>query len=116
MRDFVGAVRAGFSKYADFTGRASRPEFWYFVLFGVLTQLVMRILLSGDRRTTNIGALVAALPLILPYLAVGARRLHDTGRSGWWQLIKVVPLMGSIALIVLFSIRGDAGSNRFGPM
>jgi uncharacterized membrane protein YhaH (DUF805 family) len=93
---FQESIRACLTKYADFSGRASRPEFWWFVLFVLLVTLAL---------TTIIPVLgnVFGLAMLLPQLAVGARRLHDTGRSGWWQLLLLVPVAGLIGLIILWA-------------
>ena len=112
---FGDAVRGAFSKYAVFDGRATRPEFWWFVLFSFLVQLagamVDGFLLSGT--LFGPGTLLG-LALFLPTITVTARRLHDTDLSGWWQLIAFVPAIGAIALIVLCCRRGTPDANRFG--
>ncbi|HQU47960.1 MAG TPA: DUF805 domain-containing protein [Casimicrobiaceae bacterium] len=107
-------------KYADFGGRSRRSEYWYFVLFVVLIEIVLmgveRVLGLGSG-SHGYGALsgLFALAMFIPHLAVGARRLHDTGRSGWWLLIGFVPIIGFIVLIVFFVQDGTPGSNAFGP-
>ena len=88
------SIRTCFNKYADFNGTASRPEFWWFMLFIFLVGAALSLVsntLSG----------LFYLAVLLPTLAVGARRLHDTGRSGWWQLLLIVPF-GVIVLIVFW--------------
>lgn len=114
--DFKTAVTACLSKYATFTGRAGRPEYWYFFLFALLvhfgTAIVDAVLFRGSFGPLNA---IATLLLMLPLLAVGVRRLHDTGRAGWWMLLLLIPLIGSIVLIVWFCGRGEAQANRFGP-
>ena len=107
---FVDAINSCFRQYVGFSGRASRSEFWWFMLFGFLVGAAASIV---DPRNT-IGGLIS-LALLLPTLAVSARRLHDTGRSGWWLLIALVPIAGLIVLIVFFVMRGDPGVNRHGP-
>ena len=89
--NFGQAISVCLSKYATFTGRASRPEFWWFFLFQILISLAASML--GD----VINGLVA-LGLLLPALAVGTRRLHDIGKSGWWQLITLT-VIGLLILI-----------------
>jgi len=106
---FIDAINSCFRQYVGFNGRASRPEFWWFMLFSFLVGAAAAIV---DPRGT-VGALIS-LALLLPTLAVGARRLHDTGRSGWWLLIALVPIAGLIVLIVFFVLRGDPGVNRHG--
>lgn len=95
--NFGESINVCFKKYADFNGRAARPEFWWFFLFTFLIQLVVGVVGLGQ----IISGLIS-LALILPSLAVGARRLHDTNRSGWWQLIVLIPLIGFIVLIVFW--------------
>ncbi|WP_338589666.1 DUF805 domain-containing protein [Shewanella khirikhana] len=96
MEYFIGALK----KYADFTGRARRKEYWMFVLFYLIFYLVT-VGIDMALGTTFIAA-IFSLGLLLPSLAIGARRLHDTGRSGWWQLLYFIPLIGAIVLLVFF--------------
>jgi uncharacterized membrane protein YhaH (DUF805 family) len=96
---FTEAIRDGFSKYATFTGRSSRPAYWWFWLFGVLVTLVAEgidLALSTDFLLSGI----VSLALLLPTLAVAVRRLRDAGHSTWWLLIVFVPVIGAIVLIV----------------
>ncbi|WP_075291052.1 DUF805 domain-containing protein [Pararhizobium arenae] len=111
---FGDAASTAFSKYAVFSGRASRSEFWWFTLFNFLVNIVASLvdLLIGTEFISAISALV----LLLPALAVGVRRLHDTDRSGWWILLGLVPLIGIIVLIVWYATEGTRGDNRFGPI
>jgi uncharacterized membrane protein YhaH (DUF805 family) len=107
--DFKQSVlRCVRDKYADFNGRASRPEFWWFALFCCLVALVFNVL-----RLEMIGML-ANLALLLPSLAVGARRLHDMGKSGWFQLVWLIPLVGWAVLIYWLVQPSVAGSNEYG--
>ena len=98
---FGESIRTCFSKYVDFNGVASRSEFWWFILFVFIVGLVLNIV---DRVLGTAAVLYAlfVLAVLLPYLAVGARRLHDTGRSGWWWLISLIPVIGTIVLIVFW--------------
>ena len=89
--NFGQAISSCLSKYATFTGRASRPEFWWFFLFQILISLAASMLSEA------INGLVA-LGLLLPALAVGTRRLHDVGKSGWWQLL-MLTVIGFLVLI-----------------
>lgn len=104
---FAESIKLCFSKYADFNGRAKRPEFWWFALFIFLVSAALGIaseMVSG----------IFGLATIVPYLAVGARRLHDTNRSGWWQLIGIIPVIGWIVLIVFLTQEGESADNQFG--
>ena len=106
-------------KYATFTGRARRKEFWFFQLFVLLIGLVLSLadrmlgLFSDDMGFGLLGA-VFSLAMFLPNLAVSVRRLHDTDRSGWWLLLCFLPIIGIIVLIVFFVLDGTRGTNRFG--
>jgi len=103
------------SKYATFSGRATRSEYWWFTLFSFVVQIGLMIV-SGILNSSFllIAYLVIFLATIIPATAVTVRRLHDTDRSGWWILLSLVPL-GFIVLIVWFASRGTQGTNRFGP-
>jgi uncharacterized membrane protein YhaH (DUF805 family) len=98
---FQDSIQVCFRKYADFTGRASRSEYWWFFLFIVLVSAALSYVsnaLSG----------IFAIGTLLPSLAAATRRLHDTGRSGWWQLIWLVPFIGWIWLIILLAQEGTS--------
>jgi uncharacterized membrane protein YhaH (DUF805 family) len=108
-------------KYADFGGRARRKEYWMFALFNVLIYIAIlifsAILGSIDNSLALIGSLllvVYALAIFVPSLAVAVRRLHDTGRSGWWFLIAFVPVVGGIILLVFTVQDGVPGENEYG--
>jgi uncharacterized membrane protein YhaH (DUF805 family) len=114
--NFTEAVTSGFQNYANFSGRNQRSAFWYWVLFCVIAAIVLGLVDSaifGDGTPVLSG--LFSLATLIPYLAVGARRLHDTDRSGWWQLLLFIPLIGIIVLIVWWASRGTPGPNRFGP-
>jgi uncharacterized membrane protein YhaH (DUF805 family) len=104
---FFDAIKICFVKYVDFTGRASRSEFWYFVLFVAVAELGLFVLY----RPLAFAFVIAA---ILPRLSVAARRLHDIGRSGWWLLLGFLPVIGWIALGIWYCQSGDEHANRFG--
>jgi len=106
-------------KYAMFKGRARRKEYWYFVLFNILITIVLGAidgvtgLFSPD---AGIGLLsgLYSLAVLIPSIAVSARRLHDTNRSGWWLLISLVPLIGAIVLLIFMVLDSQAGKNQYG--
>ncbi|MYH57476.1 MAG: DUF805 domain-containing protein [Boseongicola sp. SB0675_bin_26] len=116
---FTQAVKTCFRKYADFSGRATRPEWWYFFLFCILVQLALGFAEGLFRDLSNphddaILPVLFYLAILLPSLAVGARRLHDIDRSGWWQLVWVVPVLGWILLLYWYVKPGTKSENRFG--
>jgi len=100
-------------KYADFTGRARRTEFWMFYLFSFLVSLGLGIVEAIFGGPGILGGLYG-LVVLLPSLAVSVRRLHDTGRSGWWLLIFLIPLIGVIVLLVFAVQEGQRGDNAYG--
>lgn len=110
---FGDAVRSVLTQYTGFSGRARRSEYWYFLLFSFLVSTVASMI-DAALHSVVLGLLVT-LGLILPSLAVGVRRLHDIGRSGWWLLIALIPLVGAIVLIVFACTDSQPGPNRFGP-
>ena len=101
-------------KYAEFSGRARRKEFWMFVLFNFLVNIAVGIV-DGILGTNGALGGLYSLAVLIPSLAVAARRLHDTDRSGWWQLIALIPLIGVIILLVFVCSDSKPGENRFGP-
>lgn len=108
--NMIEAVKAVFSNYATFSGRARRSEYWWFVLFNIIVAVVLALVMGGN----NLANSLWSLAVLLPSLAVGARRLHDIDRTGWWLLISFIPVIGLIVLIVFFATKGTAGPNRFG--
>ena len=105
-------------KYAEFSGRARRKEYWMFFLFNFLIGCGLAILeltlgLAGGLYGPL--TLLYSLAVLVPGLAVTVRRLHDTGRSGWWLLIGFVPLLGAIVLLVFMLTDGQPGPNQYGP-
>jgi len=104
--DFVTAVKTCFAKYADFSGRASRSEYWWFVLFEVIVLVVAQLIHQYVYA-------IAALGLLLPALAAGARRLHDIGKSGWFLLLGIIPLV-NFYLLYLMVQPSDPAANNFG--
>lgn len=123
-------------RYAEFTGRSRRREYWLFVVFLVIGFIILGMLdtmlgLGGSASSwhsasgSRVGAgasfnggvltIIFWLATLVPSLAVGVRRLHDTDRSGWWLLIALIPLIGGIVLLVFTLLEGTRGPNRFGP-
>jgi uncharacterized membrane protein YhaH (DUF805 family) len=107
-------------KYAVFEGRAQRKEYWFFVLFSILISIGLTII---DTTTgmfdakAGMGLLsgIYSLAVLIPSIAVGVRRLHDTNRSGWWLLISFIPLIGTIVLIVFLATDSKPEANQYGP-
>ncbi len=113
---FTEAVRSVVvERYADFQGRSPRSEFWWFALFYLLLGLAIGMVSAISETLGGLVNLVVTIGLLVPSLAVSIRRLHDTDRTGWWILLYLVPLIGTIVLIVFFVQRGTDGENRFGP-
>ena len=107
-------------KYAVFSGRARRKEYWFFVLFNFIFAVVLAFIdgmIGTFDPETGYGVLsgIYGLVVIIPGIAVTIRRLHDTDRSGWWLLILFIPLIGAIWLLVLMIIDGTPGENQYGP-
>ena len=121
---FSQSIKSVFSKYADFSGRATRSEYWYFYLFNFLVVMVYYIalfamLVSGSRDSSAAGYLsvmfiIYALVMTIPSLAVTVRRLHDTGHSGWWIFLNLIPVIGSIVLFIWFITDSDPDTNEYG--
>jgi len=107
------------NKYADFSGRARRKEYWMFLLINILVSIAIGIIgtIIGDSRgliSVSLSGLYA-LFIFLPSLAVTVRRLHDTNRSGWWILIPLVPFFGAIILFIFTVLDSDPNTNTYGP-
>jgi len=106
-------------KYADFSGRARRSEYWYFSLVNAIISIILEVVSGVLQR--SVGDIAEFLPILyflavfIPSIAVGTRRLHDTGRSGWWQLIGLVPIIGAIVLIVFTVQDSSFDRNQYGP-
>ncbi|UUV20254.1 DUF805 domain-containing protein [Paenimyroides aestuarii] len=116
-----------FENYANFNGRARRSEYWYFVLCNFLITMCLYIPMiismgvSGEQQPGALFYLffalimIYSLAILVPSLAVAVRRLHDTGRSGWFYFVGLIPLVGSILLLVWFFTEGQRGTNEYGP-
>ena len=107
-------------KYADFSGRARRKEYWFFVLFNIIISVVLTVcdvFMGTYSAAASIGILtgIYTLAVLIPGIAVSVRRLHDTGRTGWWLLIVLVPLIGALVLLIFMIIDSQPGQNAYGP-
>ena len=112
MSEFIGAYREALVRFGDFRGRTSLGGFWRFFAVNVAIGFVLGLLAQSSTPFVVI-YVVYGLALLLPNLSCGARRLHDTGLSGWLMLLVLVPIVGAIVLIVLWARRSD-GPNRWG--
>ncbi len=101
-------------KYAVFSGRARRKEYWMFFLFNIIIFIALGVI-ESIVGTNSVIALFYMLAILLPGLAVTVRRLHDTGKSAWWVLIGLVPLIGPIVMLVFMVKEGQAIDNQYGP-
>jgi uncharacterized membrane protein YhaH (DUF805 family) len=111
---FSEAVESGFDHYTKFDGRAARPAFWWWFLFGVLVAIGANII-DAILGTWGVINGLAALALLLPNISVSIRRLHDTDHTGWWILIGLIPIIGFIVLLVFYLRQSDPGENKYGP-
>lgn len=100
--------------YAGFSGRARRTEYWMFLLFNMIIALVLGVV-DGLFGSPGVLGTIYSLAVFIPSIAVSMRRLHDTGRSGWWMLIGFVPLIGAIVLLIFFAQDSMQGDNQYGP-
>ena len=105
--------RVVLQRYAQFTGRAGRAEFWWYALAALIIGIVFNILMAIASFFVIL-YFIYALAVLIPGIAVGIRRLHDTDKSGWWLLIGLVPLVGLIVLIVFWATDGTTGPNQYG--
>jgi len=106
-------------RYAEFSGRSRRKEYWMFFLFsfilGIIASSIDTLLLGFPLENNGPVNAIVSLALLIPSLAVGVRRLHDTGRSGWWMLLIFAIIIGWIALLIFFVTDSDSGNNAYGP-
>ncbi len=121
-RYFIDTIK---NRYAKFDGRATRSEYWYFILFyfifsiiaATLDSLVINPMLGASSTEAGQGGIlqmIFALGLLIPSIALGIRRFHDIGKSGWWMLIGFIPILGLLALIYFYVQDSQAGSNLYG--
>jgi uncharacterized membrane protein YhaH (DUF805 family) len=120
--NFFDAVKTCFVKYTNFSGRASRSEFWLFVLFTFVVSLMLVFLdpliagvpfIDYDEIFAPLST-IFTIAIFIPSIAVNVRRLHDVNRSGWWLLIELT-VIGILLILFWCCTRGDEGENRFGP-
>ncbi len=104
--DFLTAIKTCFAKYATFEGRARRSEFWFWWLFNFIIGIVLGWI--------PIIGWIISLALIIPNISVAVRRLHDTGRSGWWWWIGLLPIVGFIVLLIFWVQDSQPGDNEYG--
>lgn len=104
---FGESISTCLKKYATFEGRAGRSEYWWFFLFSILVHM-------GGSIVGQVVAGLLTLALVLPSLGAGVRRLHDIGRTGWWLLVGLIPLIGALILLYWFVQQGAAGANEYG--
>ena len=116
--NFQTSIKTCFNKFAVFSGRASRSEFWFFVLFGFLggiIAIIIDVMILGYPYEENWPInLIFSVAIIIPSIAVAARRLHDINKSGWWQLLWIT-IIGGILLIIWHATEGENKKNKFGP-
>ncbi|MGD1894972.1 MAG: DUF805 domain-containing protein [Cyclobacteriaceae bacterium] len=107
-----------FRNYANFSGRSRRSAYWYFTLFHLLAVVLLTftdIALGMSAEGYGVLTTLYILGTIIPSLSLTVRRLHDTGRSGWYILIGLIPIIGSIILFVFYVENSQPGSNQYGP-
>lgn len=120
---FGDVIKTVLNRYVQFSGRARRSEYWYWVLFIFVVNIGINLIVgfSGGEGSSFFALILAlvlfifSLGVLLPHFAVTARRLHDTGRSGWWQLVQLIPLIGFILMIYWCTRPGEPTDNQYGP-
>jgi uncharacterized membrane protein YhaH (DUF805 family) len=114
---FTGALKDGFARYVDFKTRSTRPQYWWWTVWLLVLGIVSAVLdlMLGMGEIGPINSLLS-LATLLPSIAVGIRRLHDIGRSGWWTLLWFVPIVGWIVLIVFYCTKTQDEANKWGPV
>lgn len=114
---FDGAIRSAIQEhYCDFNGRASRSDYWWFVLFTLILSCIFSFIGWFSPKASMIINVIVSLALFLPSLGLGVRRLHDINRSGWWLLLGLLPVIGTIILIVWFCKESQMTDNQYGPV
>lgn len=114
---FMEAVQSAIvQNYCNFTGRASRSQYWWYVLFNVCLGIVISIVFCWSKDVMNVVSGLVNLGLLLPGLGLAVRRLHDIGKSGWWLLISLIPLVGAIILLIWFCQDSQMYDNEYGSV
>tara|TARA_Y100000590_G_scaffold426530_1_gene535726 strand:+ start:221 stop:688 length:468 start_codon:yes stop_codon:yes gene_type:complete len=113
MVGFISAIKLGYENYVNFKERATRAEFWWFYLFAMIVNILL-LVLTTVILDVMFGYLTIFFVTLIPLLSAAVRRLHDRGKSGWWCLLYFVPF-GGLVLLVWFIMKGDSGSNKYGP-
>ena len=111
--NFMTAVSTCFKKYATFSGRASRSEYWYFTLFYMVVSAVLSLIFQDQSMSAL--STVFSLVTLVPTLAVSWRRMHDIGKSGAWSLLVLLPIIGTIIVLIWECKDSQPGSNAYGP-
>ena len=118
MVSFPNAIKFGFQRYFDFSGRSTRAEFWWWLLFAAIANFILTIVdnIAGMMITPTLGILGAlfGLVVLIPGIAITFRRLHDINRSAWWLLLHLGFGIGSIVIFVWYCKQGDEGENKYG--
>lgn len=114
---FIEAISTCFSKFADFSGRATRSEYWKFMIFVYIMEALAASIFSvaSDGSEISIAYLIICLLFVLPELSVSVRRLHDIGKSGWFFLISMIPVVGSIIFFIMCLMDSEPRTNKYGP-
>lgn len=114
FNDIIAIIKSVILKnYVNFEGRATRPEFWWFFLFNVIVSLILN--LFGPKVGTTLSG-IWSLAILLPYLGLSVRRLHDINKSGWLLLLGLIPIVGWVILIIWWAKEGDPNENEYGPV
>ena len=120
MTNYVGfgeAIALFFKNYTNFSGRSSRSEYWWIVVFNILVSIAFSVLMVAMQEyasTISVISLLYSLAFFIPGLALFIRRLHDTGRNGWYMLIALIPIVGAILLFIRL-VKGSDDRNEWGP-
>ena len=117
MQEFVNNYLGVLKRYVDFQGRARRREYWMFFLANVIVSFLFLLIGGMIMNSSEVAVpnMIYSVAVLLPGLGVGVRRLHDIGKSAWWILFGLIPLVGPILLIVFLTTEGTKGDNAYGP-